>query len=84
MQGTLWAIVSTSFTACLGVLLVSAGIFGYFKGPANSWERILFIAGGLLLFTPGFFTDSVGVILAALGLLSQFIRRKKSRAVAIA
>jgi len=84
MQGTLWAIFSTSVTAGLGVLLVSAGIFGYFKGPAVSWERVLFIAGGILLFVPGVFTDSLGAILAALGLLSQFIRRRKSRAVAIA
>jgi TRAP transporter 4TM/12TM fusion protein len=83
MQGTLWAIVSTTFTACLGVLLVSAGIFGYFKGPAIIRERLLFIAGGLLLFAPGVFTDSLGAILAALGLLSQFIRGK-SRAAAIA
>ncbi|KPK90702.1 MAG: hypothetical protein AMJ94_08760 [Deltaproteobacteria bacterium SM23_61] len=83
MQGTPWSILTITLTACLGVLSVSAGIFGYFRGPAITRERILFIAGGLLLFVPGVFTDSLGTILAALGLLSQVIRGK-SRAVAIA
>jgi TRAP-type uncharacterized transport system fused permease subunit len=74
MEGSPPEILYTTLTACLGVVCISAGVFGFFKGPAKIWERILFIAGGFLLFVPGVFTDSLGALLAVLGLFSQWIR----------
>jgi TRAP transporter 4TM/12TM fusion protein len=75
MQGTAWEIISTTVTACAGVLSLSAGIFGYFLRPTNLWERLLLIVGGLLLFKPGIYTDVAGIALCTLVLASQMLRR---------
>jgi TRAP-type uncharacterized transport system fused permease subunit len=80
MQGTLWSILSMSLTACLGVLCLSAGIFGYFLRPTHLLERLLFIGGGLLLFKPGLTTDVIGAALIASGLVIQ----KRRPAVSVA
>ena len=75
MDGDAFTIISTSVTASLGVLFMSAGIFGYFRKPTTIWERLLLIAGGLLLFKPGGFTDFIGAVLIASAYLSQRLRR---------
>jgi TRAP-type uncharacterized transport system fused permease subunit len=54
---------------------MSAGIFGYFRKPTTIWERLLLIAGGLLLFKPGGFTDLLGAVLIVSAYLSQRLRR---------
>lgn len=77
MQGTLGEIVFTTLTALLGVLFLSAGIFGYFMRLANIWERLFFIAGGLFLFKPGLTTDLIGLIFISVACLSQKIRGPK-------
>jgi len=75
MKGELMPTVGIFFSACVGILFVAAGIFGFFKKPTNILERILFIAGGVLLFDPGLLTDVIGAVLVGLGWLSQRIRR---------
>ncbi|MBM4330744.1 MAG: TRAP transporter fused permease subunit [Deltaproteobacteria bacterium] len=75
MQGEPLKIISTTLTALTGVLFLSAGIFGYFARPTNIFERLLFIAGGLLLFKPGLTTDLVGATLIASAYISQRLRR---------
>jgi TRAP transporter 4TM/12TM fusion protein len=80
MKGSLGDILSTTFTACLGVLCLSAGIFGYFLRPTNLLERLLFIGGGLLLFKPGLTTDVIGAVLIASGLAMQ--KRRPAASVA--
>jgi TRAP transporter 4TM/12TM fusion protein len=75
MQGSLWEIISTTITALLGVLFLSAGIFGHFLYKTNFWERLLFIAGGLCLFKPGLTTDLIGFFLITAAGLSQKLRR---------
>ncbi|MBI5966233.1 MAG: TRAP transporter large permease subunit [Deltaproteobacteria bacterium] len=62
-------------TACTGILFVSAGLFGYLRKPTSILERLLFVAGGLLLFIPGIFTDILGAVLVTSGYISQRIRR---------
>jgi TRAP transporter 4TM/12TM fusion protein len=74
MKGSLWDILSTTFTACLGVLCLSAAIFGYFLRPTNLLERLIFISGGLLLFKPGMTTDIIGAALIVSGLVAQRLR----------
>jgi TRAP-type uncharacterized transport system fused permease subunit len=75
MQGEPLSIIYTTLTAALGVYFISAGVFGYLIKPANILERIIFMAGGLLLFIPGVSTDLVGAALAAVGYISQRLRR---------
>lgn len=75
MQGPLWDIISTSISALLGVLFLSAGIFGHFIRQTNILERLFFIAGGLFLFKPGLTTDLIGLLFIAGACLSQKLRR---------
>jgi len=63
------------FTACAGIFFVAAGIFGFFMKPTNKLERLLFVAGGLLLFDPRFLTSLIGALLVGLGWLSQKLRQ---------
>lgn len=77
MEGEPLAIISTSLTAGLGVLFISAGVFGFFRRRTNILERLLFIAGGLLLFVPGLITDLTGAFLIALGYISQRLRGRE-------
>ncbi|MCJ7496122.1 MAG: TRAP transporter fused permease subunit [Deltaproteobacteria bacterium] len=71
MMGDPLTIVWTTFSAGIGILFIAAAVFGFFKKPTNNLERIIFFAGGLLLFDPGLFTDILGVILIAAGWLLQ-------------
>jgi len=75
MQGEPINIIYTTLTAMMGVLFVSAGLFGYFLKPTNILERLFFIAGGLLLFNPGLSTDLLGFALIATGITMQKLRR---------
>ena len=66
--------------ATLGVIMLSAALIGYFRGPTRLWERALLLAGALLLIFPG-----AGAILPALAcfvavVLSQLRTRDVARA----
>ncbi len=75
MQGEPANIIYTTLTAVIGVLFVSAGVFGYFLKSTKIMERLIFIAGGLLLFKPGLSTDLVGYALIGAAILMQKMRR---------
>jgi TRAP transporter 4TM/12TM fusion protein len=70
-------------TATLGVILLSAGLFGYLLRPAPMWQRAILVAAALLLIKPGWVTDLIGLLLAASVAAIQIIgsRRAAARAV---
>ena len=53
-----------TLTATLGVVLLSAGLFGYLLRPASAWQRAVLIVAALLLIKPGWITDLAGLALA--------------------
>jgi len=53
-------------SATLGVVLLSAGLFGYLLRPATMWQRVLMVVAALLLIKPGWVTDLTGLAIAAL------------------
>jgi TRAP transporter 4TM/12TM fusion protein len=69
-QGTWGEILTALVTGTLGVIALAAGLEGYFVRPANLVERVLFLAGAVLLIHPNLATDAVGLgcLLAGLGL----------------
>jgi len=75
MEGESLTIIYTTLTAVMGVLFVSAGVFGYFLKPTKILERLFFVAGGLLLFKPGLTTDLMGAVLIGAGILMQKFRQ---------
>lgn len=59
-------------TAFVGMVGLASGSTGFFKTNCKLWERILLIAGGLLLIDPGTITDLAGIgIIAAIYLLQR-------------
>jgi TRAP transporter 4TM/12TM fusion protein len=55
-----------TLTATFGVILLSAGLFGYLLRPASPWQRAVLIVAALLLIKPGWITDLAGLALAVL------------------
>jgi TRAP transporter 4TM/12TM fusion protein len=68
-----WMIIS----ACIGITGLAAGVEGFLLVKLTWYERVISIAGGLLLVIPGLVTDAIGAGLLAIFLLVQ-IRKKRS------
>jgi TRAP transporter 4TM/12TM fusion protein len=67
-------------TATLGVILLSAGLFGYLLRPATMWQRAILVAAALLLIKPGWITDLIGLLLAASVAAVQLISNRRAAA----
>jgi TRAP transporter 4TM/12TM fusion protein len=75
MQGTVAQIAASTAVAALGVAALAAGLGGWMGGPAAMPERVLAVAGGLLLFYPGRLTTITGAGLLALAFAASARRR---------
>jgi TRAP transporter 4TM/12TM fusion protein len=64
-------IITTILSASIGVVLLSAGLMGWFLKEANYLERGLLIAGAICLIKPGLYTDAVGVMLLVIVIMLQ-------------
>ena len=71
-------------TSLVGMFAVSMALEGYLLCNMRWYERIVSIAGGLLLIYPGAVTDVIGLALVAVIVLIQFIERKKQNATPLA
>lgn len=67
-------------TSFVGIFAVSAALEGYFLHHMKWYERLLSVAGGLLLIYPGIITDTIGLGLVAIVALFQILTRKKYKA----
>ncbi|HTO12990.1 MAG TPA: TRAP transporter permease [Candidatus Binatia bacterium] len=68
------AIAWRTLSATLGVLMLAAGLIGYLRAPARTWERVALLAGAGLLIFPGFVSDVAGIVCFAAVLVSQRAR----------
>lgn len=64
-------------TSLIGMTALGSGFMGYLVTKMNIFERLLGIAGGLLLVDPGGFTDMLGLGLLAALVVSQIMKTKK-------
>lgn len=64
-------------TSIIGLFGVSAGLEGYMFTHMPMWQRLLSIAGGLMLIDPGHTTDIVGVAVVGAVILLQVALKKK-------
>jgi TRAP transporter 4TM/12TM fusion protein len=80
---TWYSMIQTLITSCAGMTAIGAAMIGYFVAPMNWPERILFIAGGVLMVHPGTLTDIIGLGLLALCVGNQY-RKKRAGAVSTA
>jgi len=60
----------------VGMIAIGAGVAGWLRTYSPWWERIMFIAAGLLLIDPSVTTDIIGVALMVCAFVTQTIRLK--------
>ncbi|MBU2548208.1 MAG: TRAP transporter fused permease subunit [Proteobacteria bacterium] len=74
-HGTIFQIVHAMTTAVIGIILLSSGFEGYiFVLQRIGWPvRIIFMAGGFLMFHPLALTDLIGLGLVGVGVLIHYL-----------
>ncbi len=70
-------ILQIGVTSVFGMLGIAAALEGYFTRHAHLLQRVLFLAGGLLLIEPSLVTDIIGVIIIIIPILWQNLENKK-------
>ena len=78
IDATIPGLILTTVTAIIGMIALSSALIGYLADDCRIYERILLIAGGLMLINPGLMTDLAGIAIFAVVLLFQ-LKRKKNR-----
>ncbi len=74
-RGDLWHISLSTFTALCGITALAASSIGYFAKPASKLERVLLLAGALLMLKVGLSTDLIGLAFIAGALVLHFSRK---------
>ncbi len=70
-------IIMITITSLVGICSISASLEGYFLGNMHWYERLLCLAGGLVMIYPGLNTDLIGFACAAVVVVLQVMSRKK-------
>jgi len=74
--GSFGSIIITVISASIGVILLSAGLMGWFLKEARLLERAILVAGAIFLIKPGLWTDLIGVgLLIVVVLLQKYWHR---------
>ena len=74
---TVWYdVVLIIVSSIVGMFGISIGLEGYMKRHLRVYERILAIAGGILLVVPGLLSDLIGLFLVAIVVLLQVLGDK--------
>jgi TRAP transporter 4TM/12TM fusion protein len=66
MVGPVWEIILASITALVGVALLAAAIQGFILSRLKIIERVILFTAALLLIKPGWITDVIGIVMAAI------------------
>ncbi len=64
-------------TSIIGMIGIAASLEGYFTRHAHLLQRLMFLAGGLLLIEPGLMTDLLGVAIIAVPIVWQEIENRR-------
>lgn len=79
LEGPPLEIVLAVATSMIGVYALAAGIEGYLLTRTKWWQTVLLLAGGTLLFIPGWATDVIGAVIVGVIVLSQRARVRQTR-----
>jgi TRAP transporter 4TM/12TM fusion protein len=79
LEGPPGEIIVAFLTMVTAAYFLAAGIEGYLWREASWWQRLLFAAGAICLFIPGWVTDLGGLSLILIPTITQFITRGRTR-----
>ncbi len=74
-------VILICITSFVGIFAVSAALEGYFLHHMAWYERIISVAGGLLLIYPGVVTDVIGLGLVGIAVVLHLLNKKKKMPV---
>ena len=75
-------VILIAITSIIGIFGVSSALEGYLLRDMPWYQRILSLAGGLLLIYPGIVTDLIGLALVTIVVILQIISRQRTPRVA--
>ncbi len=75
---SVWEVILISITSIVGIFAVSASLEGFLFHHMPWYQRLVSLAGGLLLIYPGVVTDAVGLVFVATMVVLQVLTRKKN------
>ena len=64
-------------TSLIGIFGVAAALEGFLLTEMGIIERVVLIAGGLMMIVPGTMTDIIGLALIAVGIMLQVVKKKQ-------
>ena len=70
-------VVQIVCTSIIGMIGIAAALEGYFTRHAHLLQRLMFLAGGLLLIEPGLLTDILGIVIIVIPVLWQVLENKR-------
>lgn len=81
MEGSAVELLLSTITALIGMVALSSALIGYLADNCYMLERVLLVAGGLLMIKPGLVTDVIGIAIFAVILLLQLRRKQQVQTV---
>ena len=63
-----------------GVVIVAAGLHGYFITRSRLWQSTALVVAGLFLIDPRFITDVIGAAMTGFVATTQILARRAARA----
>ena len=70
-------------TATIGTVVISMAFQGWLKWKLNLLERVIFVAGGMLMFIPGTVTDIAGIAIIVILFLINVKKWRKPAASSV-
>jgi TRAP-type uncharacterized transport system fused permease subunit len=79
-KGFTWSAFAVVFTACIiSILLLAAALSRYLLVEMRPWERVVTIAGALIMIAPGLQMLALGLVVVSPVLISQMRNLAQSR-----
>ena len=72
-------VILICITSLVGMFGVASGLQGYMFRSASWWQRLLSVAGGLLLIYPGVVTDIIGLGMVGIVMVIQLLSNRHDR-----
>ena len=83
LMGSFQGIVGAIIPTTLGIVFLATGLSGFMFERLNPGERVLFIAGGLLLLTPHLLWQGLGLLVCLLMTAFRFWRKSAQSAAPV-
>lgn len=75
---TWWQAIELAVTGLIGMFGIAVALGGFYRVPTTMLERLLFLAGGLLMVDPGRWTDLIGLVILGAAVASQMWRERQT------